>query len=122
MNALLFVAIGLIVALVIGFIIAFAKGSARACIALAVVAVLLLVGLTCTTFIRPQISTWYIGNSTNNVLQLVNQRTREYLTIDLAKVPHIRTEYKADQEVELTRSILGAPIFVSPKLWTEIPK
>lgn len=121
MNALLIVVIVVAIALIIGFIVAIAKNSARACIALFVVAMLLVAGLTCTTFLKPQITTWYIGNYSNNMLQLRNQATGEYLSLDLAKIPHINYEYKPDQEVQLTRSVLGAPIFVSPKLWTALP-
>lgn len=121
MNALLIVVILVIVALIVGFIIALTKNSARACIALFVLAILLAVGLTCTTFLKPQMSTWYIGYFSGNTMQIRNQATGEDLTLNLAKIPHINYQYKAEQEVQLTRSVLGEPIFVSPKLWTAMP-
>ena len=122
MNALLFVVIGVILILIIAFAIALAKSSARACLAIFILTVLLVVGLTCTTFIKPNVSTWYIGNYKGNTMQIVNQQTREYLTLDLRNIPHINYKYEADQEVQLTRTLLGEPVFVSPKLWTALPK
>jgi hypothetical protein len=122
MNALLFVVIGVILILIIAFAIALAQSSARACLAVFILMVLLVIGLTCTTFIRPNVSTWYIGNVKGNTMQIVNQQTREYLVLDLKNIPHINYKYEVDQEVQLTRTVLGDPIFVSPKLWTGSPK
>jgi len=57
-------------------------------------------------------------NVKGNTMQIVNQQTREYLVLDLKNIPHINYKYEVDQEVQLTRTVLGEPIFVSPKLWT----
>ena len=121
MNALLIVGLVLAALLTIFYFWAAKKCYPKTRLYIFLAALALILVLLVALAQPPRMDSMQITYVKGNTVTLFDGRGNN-LTLNLATFPHISTDYTTGMTVQLTRDILGTPIFLSPQDWTVLPK
>ena len=119
MNVLLICGLALAAVIAVAFFIGLSKSSALTCL----VCFILMLALCCTAIVAlslpPKTETWQVSFVNGNNITLYNGK--ENVSLDITKINRVAFQYVNGTRVQLTRDILGTPIFLTPADYVIVP-